>query len=83
MLPFPTYVITSFPINEIQLRSGKMINKNKYVVVIQEEDSHIESENRSNVQMETENNDVVRETREPLEPKEPPFPEILIVKKTK
>jgi len=44
--PFPTYVITSFPINEIQLRYGKMIKKIKSSLVIKEEDPHIEFEHK-------------------------------------
>jgi len=36
---FPTYVITSAPLNEIQLRSGKVLNKTNYIMVIQEEQS--------------------------------------------
>jgi len=43
---FPPYVITYFPINEIQLRSGKVINMNKYAMVIQGEDPQIESDNK-------------------------------------
>jgi hypothetical protein len=34
---FPTYVITSAPLNEIQLRSWKVLNKTNSTVVIQEE----------------------------------------------
>lgn len=38
---FPTYIITSIPINEIQIRSRKVINKNKYVIIVKEDDPQI------------------------------------------
>lgn len=58
--PFPTYVITYFPLSEIQFSSRKTINKNKSAVVIQEEDSYIESKNKPNGQVENKKNDVLR-----------------------
>jgi hypothetical protein len=38
MQAFPTYFITSVPLQEIQLRSGKVLNKQILLVVIQEEE---------------------------------------------
>lgn len=43
--PFRTYMIAAIPVNEIQLRSGKIVNKGKSVVVIQEEVTSTSSEN--------------------------------------
>ena len=60
-----------------------MINRNKFVVVIQEEDPHIESEEKSVEKMENEKNNVVKEPHEILETKEPPFLERFLVNKTK
>lgn len=45
--PIPTYVVTSFPVNEIQLRSGKIINKEKAIVIIEEEDPQVEPKDKT------------------------------------
>jgi hypothetical protein len=38
MQAFPTYVITSIPLQEIQLRSGKVLDRQRPSIVIQEEE---------------------------------------------
>jgi hypothetical protein len=38
MQTFPTYVITSVPLQEIQLISGKVLDRQRPLVVIQEEE---------------------------------------------
>jgi hypothetical protein len=38
MQAFPTYVITPIPLQEIQLRSGKVLDRQRPSVVIQEEE---------------------------------------------
>jgi hypothetical protein len=38
MQAFPTYVITHVPLQEIQLRSGKVLDRKRPSVVIQEEE---------------------------------------------
>lgn len=53
--PFPTYMIIVVPINEIQLWSRKTINKEKLVVIIQEEapqeqtENHIQQEKKTKI----------------------------------
>lgn len=34
-----SYVITTIPVNEIQLRSGKKVNREKSILITQEEDA--------------------------------------------
>lgn len=60
--------------SEIQLRSGKIINKEKAVVIIKEEPPREQFENQQHQENQKQN--------EPGEPNEPPSPERLLVKKT-
>jgi hypothetical protein len=43
MQAFPTYVITHVPLQEIQLRSGKFMDRQRPSVVIQEEEEEEET----------------------------------------
>ena len=85
MQSFPTYLINPTSLNEIQLRSGKVLNKPNSIVVIQEEekiDDQPNEEEYIHVQEE-----IPPHTPQPSEiPQEanpPPYPERILVKKPK
>jgi hypothetical protein len=80
---FPTYVITPTSLNEIQLRSGKVLNKPNSTVVIQEEEQIDNQPNEEEDILVQE--EIPPHTPQPSEiPQEtnpPPYPERLLVKK--
>jgi hypothetical protein len=80
---FPTYVITPTSLNEIQLRSGKVLNKPNSTVVIREEEHIYDQPNEEeDIPVQEE---IPPHTPQPSEiPQEanpPPYPERLLVKK--
>jgi hypothetical protein len=80
---FPTYVITPTSLNEIQLRSRKVLNKMNSIVVIREEEHIGDQPNEEEDILVQE--EIPPHTPQPSEiPQEanpPPYPEILLVKK--
>jgi hypothetical protein len=85
MQAFPTYVITLVPLQDIQLRSGKVLDRHRPLVVIQEED---EEETIKQTTDDTRWEDVIiTKDQEPKisqnEPsqitKAPPYAEILVI----
>ena len=86
----PTYVIHSAPIQEIQLRSRKTLNKTPPAVIIQEESreeiSEKEIQEEEEVQVSLENTQVLgtRSSQSSAQPqlnKTPPYPERLLIEK--
>ena len=86
----PTYVIHSAPIQKIQLRFGKTLNKTPLVVIIQkesgEEITKKEIQEEEEVQVALENTQVLgtqssQSTAQPQLNKNPPYPERLLIDK--
>jgi len=65
---FPTYTITLVPINEIKVRSGKVLNKIGPVVIIQEEQPESQPLEDKYIPSEEENYPPDEEENHPLEP---------------
>jgi hypothetical protein len=87
MQAFPTYVITHVPLQEIQLRSGKVLDRQRPSVVIQEEE---EEETTKQPMDDNRWKDVIiPKEQEPKLPqnepsqitKAPPYPDILVIEK--
>ena len=86
----PTYVIHLAPIQEIQLRSGKTLNKTPPTVIIQEESREEKTENEiseeEEVQIASENTQVLgtqnsQSSAHPQLNNNPPYPERLLIEK--
>ena len=86
----PTYVIHSAPIQEIQLRSGKTLNKTPPAVIIQEESgeeiTEKEIQEEEEVQVALENTQVLgtqssQSTAQPQLNKNHPYLEMLLIEK--
>jgi hypothetical protein len=82
---FPTYVITLVPLQEIQLRSGKVLDRKRPSVVIQEEEEEETTKQPTN---DTRWEDVIiPKNQEPKLPqnepsqtmKVPPYPDQLVI----
>jgi hypothetical protein len=87
MQAFPTYVITTIPLQEIQLKSGKVLDRERPSIVIQEEE---EEETTKQPIDDTRWEDVIiLKNQEPKIPrneplqitKVPPYPDRLVIKK--
>jgi hypothetical protein len=87
MQAFPTYVITLVPLQEIQLRLGKVLDRKRPSVVIQEEE---EEKTTKQPMDDTRWEDVIiRKNQEPKLPqnepsqitKVPPYPDRLVIEK--
>ena len=86
----PTHVIHSAPIQEIQLRYGKTLNKTPSAVIIQEESGEEITEKEipeeEEVQIASENTQVLgtqdsQSSAKPQLNKNPPYPERLLIEK--
>jgi hypothetical protein len=87
MKVFPTYVITLVPLQEIQLRLGKVLDRQRPSVVIQEEEE--EETNKQTMDDTRWEYVIIPKDQEPKLPqnepsqitKAPPYPERLIIEK--
>ena len=86
----PTYVIHSAPIQEIQLRSGKILNKTPPTVIIQEECGEETAEKEVQEEEEVPNaledtqvprTQISQSTAQPQLNNDPPYPERLLIEK--
>ena len=85
----PTYVIHSAPLQEIQLRSGKTLNKTPPAVIIHEETGEENAEKeiseQEEVQIASENTQVLgthsQSSAHPQVNNNPPYPERLLIEK--
>jgi hypothetical protein len=86
MQAFPTYVITHVPLREIQLRSGRVMERQRPSVIIQEEEEETTKQPTDDTRWE---DVIISKNQEPKLPqnepsqimKVPPYPDRLVIEK--